>query len=460
MPKGEQAWSFSVPEDGTAFPNHLVDLVWSWGESKFGRFTDKPHSKATLETLVNEAFAASLQSEEGRPVRLQLFFNLNPHERQVTVTFDDPLPYSANNLVKLAPTIDIGFRWIVVSPEQLGHDTLKIIGISDPEVSQLAIRPMRTIGGGLLAHSSNVRGMRVLVSGPGCIRIETGAESFELRNCCIRFPFSVNSIKYVSEWYIEAAQYLDFSEMPVDSVVGEVVGWKDRRQFSAQALVRRTWANILRKVCNAKHGGTFLVIPKNTDVSGLLKFKYPLKSNCLQIAIQKRASFEPGLSNPGYRTSMVGSDLDDAHFSERDLARTSDLFASLASVDGAVVLECDLMLLGFGAEIFDKKFPQENELVEFGKHPHGKPDNKPLSRFGMRHRSAYRFCEKIEGIIAFVVSQDGDLRVFCNIGGKVILFEGPTPEDWVFSNIRSQDKDEEEHHKSKEQKGPEANLDM
>ena len=51
----------------------------------------------------------------------------------------------------------------------------------------------------------------------------------------------------------------------------------------------------------------------------------------------------------------------------------------------------------------------------------------------MRHRSAYRFCEKVDGAIAFVVSQDGDLRVFCDIGEEVRLYEGFTTEDWILS---------------------------
>jgi hypothetical protein len=149
---------------------------------------------------------------------------------------------------------------------------------------------------------------------------------------------------------------------------------------------------------------------------------------------------------------MAGSDLDDAHFSERDLARTADLVASFAAVDGAVVLERDLNVLGFGAEILETEIPNENELVKYGSHPHGIPDEKPLTGFGMRFRSAYRFCEKIEGAIAFVVSQDGGLRVFCNPDGKVVVFEGPTPEDWVFAMVTSRDTIEDGERRTEEEK--------
>ncbi len=394
----------------------------------------KPRSRAVFEKLVYEAFAASLQSEEGRPIQLQLLFGHRP--MQLTVAFDKPLPYTASNLVKLAPTIGIGFRWLVIVHEQQEQDTLNIIGICDPELSPAALTPMRVLGGGLSAHQPNPLGMKLSVFSPGWIRIETGLSFFELRNSCIRFPFSVSSIKYVREWYEEAASHLDFSQLPVDEVVGEVVLWAEGRKQNAGGLVRRTWGSILNKVSGARHGGTFLVVPEGVEVSSLVRFKYPLRSDQLQTAIWKRGSFEPGLSNPHYRRSMAGTDLDDAHFSERDLARTADLVASFSAVDGATVLHRDLTLLGFGAEILDTRLPDNNELVQYGKHPHGKPEDKPLNNFGMRHRSAYRFSERVEGAIAFVVSQDGNTRVFCNVDGKVIAFEGPTPEDWAYSKFR------------------------
>lgn len=450
MSHDKPPWCYSSPDDGSAFPEHLVDMVWSYvTHAPFHAGCIKPHSKEVLGKLVNKAFAASLQSEEGRPVRLQLVFDVKP--RQVTTTFDDPLDYTDNNLVKLAPTIDIGFRWVVVAPEQPGSDTLKIIGISDPELSQLASNPMRVLGGGLMSHQPNLEGMKLSVFGPGCVRIETSMEVFELRDCCIRFPFSVSTIRYVREWYEEAGQCPDFSALPVDSVVEDAVHWQFRRQADAQQLVRRTWGSILSKVCNARHGGTFLVVPNDVVLSTLVRFKYPQKSDRLQAAVQKRASFEPGLSNPHYRRSMAGADLDDAHFSERDLARMSDYVASFAAVDGAVVLQRDLTLLGFGAEIVDTKLPKEHELVEYGKHPHGKPDDKRLTSFGMRHRSACRFCQNVEGAIAFVVSQDGGVYVFCNIGEKTTAFQGSTPEDWVGGMIRVVETHEQGRPKTQEQ---------
>ncbi len=91
----------------------------------------------------------------------------------------------------------------MVAPEQPEHDALRIIGVADLELSQLANEPMRQVGGGLGSNQADTQSMKLSVFGPGCVRIETAGSFFELRDCCLRFPFSVSSIKYVGQWYEE-----------------------------------------------------------------------------------------------------------------------------------------------------------------------------------------------------------------------------------------------------------------
>lgn len=426
-------WSYPVPDQGSARPEHLTDRVWDWFTTyEFGRSARRPESKESLAKLVNEAFAASLQEEEGRPVRLQLL--VAHHENQMTARFEHPIDYSASALVKLAPTIGVGFRWLIIAPTQSGDDGLEIVGICDPELSPAANDPKRSLGGGLSSHQPYPIGMKLTVLGPGFVRIEADSDYFELRNCSIRSPHSVENIRSVREWYKEVADGFDFLEMPVDNgVVMEPKVVRDiGRVTNATGLVRRTLASILGKVSYARHGGTILVIPKDADVSDLIRMKYSLPTEVLRASIEKRASYEPGLSNQLYRNNMNGSDVDRAHFSERDLARTSDLLASFTAIDGAVILRRDLTLLGYGAEILEVDPPSAEDVVEYVAYGEYR-GVKRLIDFGMRHRSACRFCQKVEQAIAFVVSQDGDLRVFINEGGKVRLYEGATPESWVQS---------------------------
>src|SRR6185295_2406861 len=79
------------------------------------------------------------------------------------------------------------------------------------------------------------------------------------------------------------------------------------------------------------------------------------------------------------------------------LLALSDTVDRATSVDGCVVLTRKLQLLGFGGEI---RVPTEHSLDE-DRHT------------GTRHRSAARFCKKFPGAIALVVSQDGQVSIFC-----------------------------------------------
>ena len=41
----------------------------------------------------------------------------------------------------------------------------------------------------------------------------------------------------------------------------------------------------------------------------------------------------------------------------------------------------------------------------------------------MRHRAAYRFCNVVEGSVAFVISQDGSIEACTKHGGKVVVYD-------------------------------------
>ena len=411
-------WSFTVPDEGAAFPEHLVEAVWSWlrwgGSSTLCSESARPRSKEQLRMLITCAYQASLRTEEGRPVRFHVLFDVAPEK--LVAKFEPPLDYGPGSLVDLAPTIGIGFRWLSVAPRDPMADPLIVVGICDPGLS-LHKDGVLPRWDDLLFHAPRVRGLMLSVFGPGSMRVIPGAKRVvELRNGSLRLPYSVNEITYIREWYHETADRLGFGATPVGS-----------------RLVRWIWGNILRAVCNARHGGCFLVVPEVVNLADMpITLKYRLGVERLQDVLLERMAVEPGLSRHTHGCNDIPiSVLDDSHFIERDVARITDLAASLAAVDGAVVLRRDWRLVGFGAEITETGLWSDDEEVDYGKHPDSMdgPIARPLSSFGMRHRSAYRFCQRVPGAMAFVISQDGELRVFCNVEGRVQLFDGPTPED-------------------------------
>jgi hypothetical protein len=401
-----RGWSYPTPAEGSAYPSDLVELVSSW-MSYTGQELGRPVYQPLLLRVIEAAYQASLQSEEGRRVRLQILFGLE--SPRPTVVFDRPLPYEPQMLVKLSPTFDIGFRWLVVSLPTDRHGRPEILGIHDPEFRFEESPPGQT--------ADEAQSLKLTVFGPGWVRLETAGNFYcELRNCGLRTILPVNFIRRVSEWYDETALGLTADNTTEAALLRE--------------LLARAWVNILAQVCIELRGGALLVVPSFAPLEEHLKIKYRLDSPQLRDVLMARtaAGGPPAGLSKGRRPLLRRGDM---HLLDRSLARISDLIASMAAVDGAVVVRRDLHLVGFGAEITHTS-DTADEQVQFGRHPHGKPPSRRLTDFGMRHRSAYRFCQQVESAMAFVASQDGDLRVFCHTPRGVRLFEGVTPEEeWI-----------------------------
>jgi hypothetical protein len=423
MGGAEQEWWYALPDDGEVFPEHLIGAVWSYLHwSAFDHL--KPRSVEQLANLIYPAFQASLGSEEGRPARLRMVFNPSP--KRFTVRFAEALPCTSGQLVKLAPTIGLESRWLVALPDDASKGGVRLAGILDPDILPID-RSHQRGGNGLLYHQNQFQGLRITVPGPGWIRVSLDVESFDLRNCCLRQRLVVGRIKYVAEWFREVCSWLAIKDMGVG------VG-----------LVRRFFVNVLAKISEARHGGCLLILPDQMELPSLpLNVKYRLNSDIIQRAIRERASVEPNRpvrKGPAGRSGPIdpgGTLPDDSTFADsllldRDLSQVIDFVAALAAVDGAVVLSRDLRLRGFGAEITQGRTPSGEEQVEYDDHPEplGKPAPAPLADFGMRHRSAIRFCQEVPGAMAFVVSQDGGIRMFHSVAGRVRQWVELSAEEW------------------------------
>lgn len=423
MDAGEQEWWYALPHDGQVFPEHLIGAVWSYLQW-FGADHLKPRSETQLANLIYPAFQASLCSEEGRQVRLRVAFN--PKPKRFTVRFAEPIPCTAGQLVKLAPTIGLGSRWLVALPDENVRNLVRIAGILDPDILPID-RTFRQRRNGLVYYQNQFQGLKVAVLGPGWVRVTIDTESFDLRNCCLRQRLVVGRIQYVADWFYEVAQTLAIKQVRVG------IG-----------LVRRLIVDVLAKVSEARHGGCLLVLPAHGELASLpVRIKYRLESDIVSMALKERASVDPGHDSGGSWPKRTGalapgplpldnSTLADSLLLDRDLDQVVDFVASLATVDGAVLLSRDLRLFGFGAEITASQPPAGDEWIEYDDHPEplGKPDPEPLSDFGMRHRSAIRFCQEVPGTMAFVISQDGGIRLFHSVEGRVRQWVELSAEEW------------------------------
>jgi hypothetical protein len=107
---------------------------------------------------------------------------------------------------------------------------------------------------------------------------------------------------------------------------------------------------------------------------------------------------------------------------EQSVFELSRLMANLTAIDGAVVLDKRLGLVGFGAEV-SAELPAPSRIWR-AKDPDGterEPDD--IENVGTRHRAAYRFVHDHPQGLAIVISHDGGVSFVANHGGEVVFWE-------------------------------------
>lgn len=141
------------------------------------------------------------------------------------------------------------------------------------------------------------------------------------------------------------------------------------------------------------HGGTLVLVP-------------PADQSWRQ-AVRFRFNFDP-LSDPVSALCEQCGPANSPRASHTSLQRR---VGDLSLIDGAVVMDLDLRLLGFGAKLL---FGLEDFLVTTLNAVTGeKSERVPLAELGgMRHQSAARFIHDNRSAEVFVVSQDGRLTMF------------------------------------------------
>jgi hypothetical protein len=180
----------------------------------------------------------------------------------------------------------------------------------------------------------------------------------------------------------------------------------------AQQMLKR----IVATMRSAHHGGTIVIAPSNcldeqhlfarhafTDADGRRRFR-GLVLEILDVLANQCS--ECGRSPIDlYRESQ------DPQIAELDegLFEVGHLIASLAAMDGAVVLTKRFEILGFGAEIAGTlpKIDSVRRALDLEADQFVVED---IDGVGTRHRSAYRLCMASPETIAIVVSQDGGCR--------------------------------------------------
>jgi hypothetical protein len=377
------------------------------------------------------AFQASLTFEEARPTRFRLLLtpperlpeNGSPNEGVLRLQFDTERPLGSDELRRLSPSTPFE---VALIGAHVVEGQLRIWGIAHSGPAWL-----NPTWGGRSPVPNWSYDPIIHVTGPGQVTVRCAGK---LVGALERGALGDGLMDvFESEWLpaLFAAerervqrehstlQALTPSPTQVDnSLVGSV----------GQHMIRRA----IQIVRNARHGGMILVVdaaqsPLDVALAGLrLKYRFarnepPRRYRTLLFKILDRVAARTTKTSVGWTDFALDDSLELERL-ERAVFELSRFVGGLAATDGAVVLDKQLGVIGFGAEVSsDLPTPERvfraRDLEADAKQP------ESIESVGTRHRAAYRFAQRHPNGLAIVVSHDGGVSFVAQRNGDVVYWE-------------------------------------
>lgn len=331
-----------------------------------------------LSLLCSTCFWASLEAEEARRVRGTLSL-CSPSASLLARRFTRPMPLTVPNLVAL----------LTASPRSAlavhgGPEGLEVWGILDSE-PEGAVR-LRIAGAGILLASRARQVLALLQQGE--VSIPVAADEASLAQLVARTLGKERSL--------------------------------EQRGNMPGRLIR-----VVTTMIRHGHGGSLVLVPPEDDSwrSGV-SFRFCFDEPSTRVLYESVHNFESlmGEATRGYddlvsgRTSCASLIALREQFEAVSFLKTlsESLFrrvGDLGLIDGAVVMDMDLRLHGFGAKLLYG--PEEVHVASLSAVTGRLRKRVALAELGgMRHQSAARFVNVNRGCDVFVVSQDGRLSMF------------------------------------------------
>lgn len=348
--------------------------LWTADSTKRNRADDLLQNGSQVSSLLNDLFWMSMNAEEGRPVVGSVCI-CSPEEAPRSRSLTMPVAVSPQALIQL----------FVASPSNhlaihLEHGVPSVWGFLDA-------CPIFTL--------------RVLVPGVGTLVVSEDTSViavFQRGDELLPRPIDR------TDWALLLAKAL--GETP----------------FLERAMLAARFQEVAFAMHSEGHGGALVITPpfapeRNTaDVA--IKYRFdPKGSNCVRDAIdelvtaQKRhqdAMAQPPAGGDALRLTSLFESSVEAH--RQLLTKLLRSIGKLSRIDGAVVMDTDLRVHGFGAKLSGT---QESFTVAELDTITASISEVPISSLGgMRHQSAARYVHRNTDSMVVVASQDGRLTLF------------------------------------------------
>ncbi len=414
-------------------PEPIAKLICAtWRENSLLRHYPTPNTEK-LAQLFEIVFLASMEAEEGRPLRfgVMLIESFDADEKNFGVArLKNPRSLSVPEIQRLAPATTLSSNFIAV--EQL-TDELRIWGTVDVGSDWTIFNRAESSSGVMLPMN-----LTITVSAPGTISIRFS----ELLLIAAERGRIVGSGSNV----LKFGPINDFFQQALRQLLSEA--FPDRQDLFADdhfiisygGEYIRFLVRMLQYAEELRHGGTviFLREEDTSQIADHVEIKYEIANLAMweQLVEGLRLIFAETEATRELDAALIDHTAFEAWNAikqalagiERKLVDLSRLISRLTQVDGALVITDHFRVLGFGAVI--KDLTKAPYTVKICHDERGKLSAEKRSEaYGTRHRSAMALCRKIDCVI-FVLSQDGGVKALTSADDAVWIWPsillGPT----------------------------------
>ncbi len=416
---------------GFAYPADLARFACD-------RWSGPPPPLDVLEKLYETCYHASHLREEDRPVQFRAILadpvDLPAHGAPPRglhrLEFTSAPPFNTRELRRLSAAADFDRSLIAVRTD--GGERLAIWGL----IHQ-GPRWLQDVVGGRGSGPPLPPLPVVHVVAPGSIEARRGTEFIcrleQGRLSGTRFDI------FSAAWLPHEFDQLQRDQADAHTELrdrAEAAGerWGSIDNNLPRLIGERVMKRVLALVRRQRHGGTVLFVsadhaPTLTAPNPYLDIKYRFTEAKgrrqffkLTLHILNRlAAVYPDRNRIDW-DDFVSTQDDELAALDEALFEVAYLIAGLTAVDGAVVLDKHMEILGFGAEIsgqltdvtvIHRALDLEGDAVE----------DELTTNEGTRHRSAYRLINHLPGSVAVVMSQDGTARFVASRHGRLTYWE-------------------------------------
>lgn len=399
---------YSPPDLDTSRPQTPADLAGLlWHYKQWATHKEQhsfPASERGLLRIIELAFYASMASEEGS------YFQFNLVNRDgdgyAAARFDPVELDSVDALRRLAPACTHSDCALHVIDDDTG--TLRCDGLDF----------VASLGNEVIIGAPHVQGratspsLHVKVRGPGHLYAGHIGLQYEMRAGVIRPVGPFVYVPQVKELINDTNACLREQLKPQDA---KDLPWHLDWKLNT-TLPDIVFPLIAKFAVEARRGGAFVFLPGDSpnpqdfDIHPKHRATRPdLGADVVQFwtaCIDTARRYE----KEGYHSALTRW-----QWARARMVTSAEVVGNLSCIDGCVVLSRRLRVLGAGAEIKITDEQIQKSHLPFLDARTGKewPDDAFLKGIGgTRHKSAARLCKTHSGTMTWVISQDGDLRVF------------------------------------------------